>query len=264
MPPTPAAGAADAPPDARELLGIALHALDYPQVSALVRSWAAARSSRYVCFAAAATVIHARDSAAFRASVLGADLVLPDGMPLVWLLRRGGAPRQPRLCGPDLIFRLCADAERHGIAVGFYGSTPATLRGIEASLRARFPALTVGYLHSPPFRPLSRAEQDRVVEDIARSGIGFLFVGLGCPKQELWMATMRGRVPAVMFGVGGAFEVAAGRQATPPAWMQRSGLHWLHRLAQEPRRLWRRYLVQNPRFLWLLLRRALSRPGARH
>jgi len=246
------------PPPARDVFGIPVHPVDYDQVWGLVDRWAAERTGRYVCFAAVSTIIHAQDLPEFRSAVAGADLVLPDGMPLVWALRRSGVARQPRLCGPDLVFRLCADAERQHIPVGFYGSSPETLRRIEERLGQRFRALRIRYAHSPPFRPLTEDEESRVLDDIHRSGIGLLFIGLGCPKQELWMARVKARSRVVMFGIGGAFDVVAGTQRVPPLWAQRVGLHWLHRLWQEPRRLWRRYLFQNTRFAWIVVRHWVS------
>lgn len=248
------------PPRPHEIFGIDVHPVDREAVSELVREWALRREGRYVCFAAVATIIFARDSVEFRQAIAGADLVLPDGMPLVWALRRSGMPDQPRLCGPDLVFSLCADAANLGIPVGFYGSTPEVLDRIGHRLGASWPSLDIRYTYSPPFRELTAAEEAIVLEDVNRSGIGFLFVGLGCPKQEIWMARVKDRSRVVMFGIGGAFDIAAGVQRSPPKWMQRSGLQWLHRVLAEPRRLWRRYLFQNTRFILMVIRRRLSPP----
>lgn len=238
-----------------------MHPVDYGQVWGLVHRWTAERSGRYVCFAAVSTIIHARDLPPFRSAIAGADLVLPDGMPVVWTLRRSGSAGQARLCGPDLLFRLCADAQREQVAVGFFGSSPAALRRIKEHLAGRFPALQIRYSYSPPFRPLTADEETRALDDIRQSGIGLLFVGLGCPKQEMWMAKVARGSGVVMFGVGGAFDVAAGTHPVPPRWVQRLGFHWLHRLLQEPRRLWRRYLFQNTRFAWIVIRHWLSAAG---
>jgi N-acetylglucosaminyldiphosphoundecaprenol N-acetyl-beta-D-mannosaminyltransferase len=211
-----------------------------------------------VFFAAVASIIEAQDVPAFRESLASADLILPDGMPVVWTLRCAGVSGQPRLCGPDLMFSLCADAERRQIAIGLYGSTPEILGRIRQRLGERFPTLQIRYSYSPPFRALTTEEECRVLEDIHRSGVGLLFVGLGCPKQEIWMARVKARSEVVMFGVGGAFPVAAGIHALPPSWVQRIGLQWAFRLSQEPRRLWRRYLFHNARFFWIVVRRGLA------
>ncbi len=154
----------------------------------------------------------------------------------------------------------CGSARRplDGIKVGFYGSTPETLAALVPRLKVRFPGLEVAYALSPPFRQLSEGEDAEVVAEIAASGTQVLFVGLGCPKQEKWMARMRGRVPAVMLGVGAAFDFHAGKLRKAPDWMQRAGLEWAFRLAMEPRRLARRYAVHNPRFVALAARQLLA------
>jgi len=242
-----------------DFFGVPVKALRYDEAFDLVRSWVALRTGRYVCFAAVATVIQAHDSPGFRVAVADADLVLPDGMPIVWFMRRTSHPRQERLCGPDLIFRLCADAARNRIPVGFYGSTPQTLALIRNRFAQRWPDLDIRYAYSPPFRPLTEAEESAILEDINASGIGLLFVGLGCPKQEDWMSRVRDRSRVVMFGIGGAFDVAAGTHPAPPRWVQKMGLQWAYRVRQEPRRLWRRYLYQNARFCWLVLKETMSR-----
>jgi N-acetylglucosaminyldiphosphoundecaprenol N-acetyl-beta-D-mannosaminyltransferase len=185
--------------------------------------------------------------------VNAADLVVPDGVPLVWMMRRLGFPQQERVYGPDLTLRILEAAAQEGIPVGFYGSTPQTLERLLENLRRRFPALQVAYRCSPPFRPLTPEEDETVVREINASGTRVLFVGLGCPKQERWMAAHKGRVQAVMMGVGAAFDFLAALKPQAPRWMQRAGLEWLFRLLSEPRRLWRRYFYHNPRFAVLAL-----------
>jgi N-acetylglucosaminyldiphosphoundecaprenol N-acetyl-beta-D-mannosaminyltransferase len=193
-------------------------------------------------------IMEAHDAPAFRAVLDAADLVCPDGMPLVWALRGKGAPEQRRVSGPDLTLELCAAARDAGVPVGFHGGRPEVLAALVPSLRARFPGLDVAYAVSPPFRQLSPDEDAQAVDDINRSGASILFVGLGCPKQERWMAAHRGRVHAVMLGVGAAFDMHAGMLRQAPRLLQRTGLEWAFRLAMEPRRLWRRYAQHNPRF----------------
>ncbi|WP_155982915.1 WecB/TagA/CpsF family glycosyltransferase [Thermus aquaticus] len=223
----------------------------YEEATEKVLAWAAAGESRYVCVANVHMVMEAHDDPSFRALVNAADLVTPDGMPLVWMLRKLGYPHQERVCGPELTSRVCAEAARRGVPVGLYGGHPEALEALVRNLSARFPGLRVVYAYSPPFRPLTPEEDERVTEEINASGARILFVGLGCPKQEWWMAEHKGRVRAVMLGVGAAFDFHAGRVRQAPVWMQRAGLEWLFRLVQEPRRLWRRYLKHNPRFLLL-------------
>ena len=220
--------------------------------------WSKAGESRYVCVANVHMVMEAYDAPDFREIVNAADLVTPDGMPLVWMLRRLGFPDQERVAGPDLTLKICEAASREGIPVGFYGGTPEVLQSLVANLKRKYPALKITYAHSPPFRALSPEEDAQVIEEINGSGARVLFVGLGCPKQERWMAAHKGRVQAVMLGVGAAFDFHAGRLPQAPAWMRRAGLEWLFRLLTEPRRLWRRYARHNPRFVILALMQLLG------
>jgi len=242
--------------------GLGVDAVGFAEAVDRVVAWARRRESRYVCAANAHMVVTAHEDPSFRAVMEGADLVVPDGMPLVWLLRRAGVRGQERVAGPDLMLALCGRAAAEGLPVGLYGGTPETLAKLAARLASRFPGLRIAYRHAPPFHPLGPGEDARVVEAIGRSGARILFVGLGCPKQERWMAEHRGRVRAVMLGVGAAFDFHAGARRRAPPWMQRAGLEWLWRLGSEPRRLWRRYLVGNARFLWYATRaRRMRRAG---
>jgi len=235
----------------RHVLGMRVDATDYDDATRRVVAWARERESRYVCVANVHMAMEAYDSDKFRRIVNEADLVTPDGMPLVWMLRKLGKPDQERVYGPELMLRVCEAAAREGLPVGFYGGAQETLDKLVASVKMKYPTLEVAYSCSPPFRQLSPDEDSRIVEEINVSGARILFVGLGCPKQEMWMASHRGRVQSVMLGVGAAFDFHAGRVPQAPAWMQRAGLEWLFRLITEPRRLWRRYAKHNPRFVLL-------------
>lgn len=246
-----------APPH-RYVLGMRVDMTSYGDATRRVLAWAKKSESRYVCVANVHMTMEAYDSSEFRQIVNTSDLVTPDGMPLVWMLRRLGIPDQERVYGPELVLRVCEAAAREGVRIGFYGGAPEALEGLVESLRARFPGLKVAYAHSPPFRPLTPEEDAQIVEEINASGARILFVGLGCPKQERWMAAHKGRVQAVMIGVGAAFDFHAGRLPQAPAWMQRAGLEWLFRLLTEPRRLWRRYARHNPRFVILALMQLLG------
>lgn len=244
---------ADAPRAAarvrRSVLGIGVDTGSPESVMARIMEWAGARESRYVCFCNVHSVIETHDNAIHRQSLQGADLVLPDGAPVAWTLGAKGRQRQPRVDGPGTMWRLCAQAERQGLRIGLYGSTPATLQALQDRLRSAFPKLAIGFALSPPFRALSAEEDEAICRDIDAARIGLLFVGLGCPKQERWMAEHRGRVSAVMLGVGAAFDFHAGTAPRAPAWMGTVGLEWLHRLASDPRRLARRYMVTNSAFI---------------
>jgi N-acetylglucosaminyldiphosphoundecaprenol N-acetyl-beta-D-mannosaminyltransferase len=189
--------------------------------------------------------------------VNAADLVTPDGMPLVWALKAFGIGDASRVYGPDLTLVVCEHAAAHDVPVGFYGGSPAVLDDLVAALRHRVPGLRVCFAQSPPYRPLTAEEDEAAVQAMRRSGAGIVFVGLGAPKQESWMAEHRHRLPAVLVGVGAAFDFIAGHKRQAPRALQRAGLEWAFRLATEPRRLWRRYAERNPRFVVLFTRQLL-------
>lgn len=238
--------------ESRVILGMRTDATSYSDAAARVLAWAATPESSYVCVANVNNTMEAYDSAGYRAVMNGADLVTPDGMPLVWALRLFGVSDATRVYGPTLTLHVLERAAAAGVAVGFYGATPEVLTDMLDACRRRFAGLRVAYAHAPPFRQLTTEEDAAVVGEINASGARILFVGLGCPKQERWMASHKGSVKAAMLGVGAAFDFLAGSKPQAPAWMQRAGLEWLFRLANEPRRLWRRYAYHNPRFLALL------------
>jgi N-acetylglucosaminyldiphosphoundecaprenol N-acetyl-beta-D-mannosaminyltransferase len=174
-------------------------------------------------------------------------------MPLVWMLRLKGQPDQERVYGPTLMLHVLEAAARENLPVGFYGSRPEVLTALLKRIQARYAGLNVVFSCSPPFRELSQEEDRAIVRQIERSGVRVLFIGLGCPKQEIWMAEHRGQVKAVMIGVGAAFDFHAGLKPQAPPWLQALGLEWLFRLLTEPRRLWKRYLYHNPRFALLAM-----------
>ena len=233
------------------ILGMRVDPTSYAEASRMIIDWAGEGASRYVCFPNVYNVMQAYDSKAFRRITNDADLVTPDGMPLVWGLKHLGYPSATRVYGPDLtliVLQMAADA---GIPVGFYGSTPDVLAKIRAVLSEKFPHLHVAYGHAPPFSEHTSGEDGRAVALINASGARILFVGLGTPKQDYWMAGHRGKVQAVMLGVGAAFDFLAGTKPQAPRWMMRIGMEWFFRLITEPRRLWKRYLRDNPRFVVL-------------
>ena len=210
--------------------------------------WAHARESRYVTICNVHVVVSASRDAAYREVINGSDMATPDGAPVAWMLRRLHFSNQSRISGPDLMWALCDRCAAESLPVFFYGSTEATLALLDMRLQAAFPGLRM-MMASPPFRALTAEEDAAAVERINTSDAGIVFVGLGCPKQERWMAEHRGRVNAVMIGVGAAFDFHAGTVQRAPAWMRDNGLEWLHRLASEPGRLWKRYLVTNTLFI---------------
>jgi N-acetylglucosaminyldiphosphoundecaprenol N-acetyl-beta-D-mannosaminyltransferase len=245
-------------PERRTILGIGVDATSYQDATARVMEWARRGESRVVCLGVVASVMEARESPRYRAALDQADLVTPDGMPLVWMLRWLGEKPATRVYGPDLTLKVLRAAEEARVAVGFYGSSEEVLRSLLANLRQRFPGLLVSFHQAPPFRPLSQREDEDAVSAIRESGTRILFVGLGGAKQDLWMTEHRAQVPAVMLGVGAAFDFLAGTKPQAPRWMQNAGLEWLFRLSTEPRRLWRRYLRHNPRFAFLAMKQILG------
>ena len=214
-----------------------------------ISAWSAARESRYVCICNAHSVVTAGQDPAFGTVVAQADMATPDGAPVAWMMRKLGFANQQRINGPDLMWKYCAVAAQHNESIYLYGGTVETLTILQGRLATVFPTLQVAGAYSPPFRALTVAEDVAVVERINTSGAGTVWVSLGCPKQELWMAAHRGRIHAVMVGVGAAFDYHAGTIQRAPLWMQNAGLEWLHRLMSEPGRLWRRYLVTNSLFI---------------
>nr|WP_306800221.1 WecB/TagA/CpsF family glycosyltransferase [Endozoicomonas sp. YOMI1] len=199
------------------------------------------------------------DSDEFSKVVNNADLVVPDGKPLVWGQKLLGHKEAQQVRGQDLTMELCKLAAGQQLKVGFYGGMPETLVIMKERLVEQFPSLDIFYDFSPPFRPLTPAEDNDVVNAINDSGIQILFVGIGCPKQERWMAEHKDKLHCVMLGVGAAFDFIAGNKKHAPRWMQAIGMEWLFRLLNEPQRLWKRYLKQNPRFIWYFTQQLLGR-----
>lgn len=205
----------------------------------------------YVCFSTVHMVMESHDDQTFGAKVNAADLIVTDGMPLVWMQKIQGRKQASRVRANDLMISLCAYASRENLKVGFYGGRQEVIDGILKRAKNDFPNLQITYAFSPPFRPLTQEEDAEIIRKINESGTQILFMGLGCPKQENWMAAHKEKLKAVMLGVGASFDFYAGNVKESPEWMGRLGLEWLYRLTQEPKRLWRRYLVLNPRFMWL-------------
>lgn len=236
-----------------KVIGTRVDPTSYLDAARQVTLWSQAGESRYVCAANVHMLMEAHDLPKYKELVNQADMVTPDGVPLVWMMRLKGVKNQQRVYGPTLMLHVLELAERENIPVAFYGSSPEVLQSLLEKMHGRFPNLGVVYSFSPPFRVLTHEEDSEIVEQINTSSARILLVGLGCPKQEIWMSEHRGRINAVMLGVGAGFDFHAGLKSQAPAWMQSIGLEWFYRLATEPRRLWRRYLYNNPRFIILAI-----------
>ena len=240
-----------------QVLDSRIDAVTWEEAISRIVGWASGRQSRFITLCNVHSVVTASQDPEFRSVIAQADLALPDGAPVAWALRREGFPQQQRINGPDLMWKYLAVAEQLGQSVFFYGSTQDTLDRLLVSIKAAFPGLKVAGLESPPYRALTDEEDQAYVDQINQSGAQVVFVGLGCPKQEAWMAAHRGRIRAVMIGVGAAFDYHAGTIQRAPVWMQKCGLEWLHRLASEPRRLARRYAVTNSVFIYRIVKSML-------
>jgi N-acetylglucosaminyldiphosphoundecaprenol N-acetyl-beta-D-mannosaminyltransferase len=212
------------------------------------------KKSAYACVAAVHMLVEAYKADSFAAILNEADMVTPDGKPITWALNLLYGIRQDRAAGMDLLPDLLSRAEQQKIPVAFYGGTQAMLDRTREYMQKHYPALIVASTYSPPFRPLTAAEEDTVADMLNASGARMIFVVLGCPKQEKWMAAMKDRIQALMIGIGAAVPVLVGMQKRAPRWMQHAGLEWVYRLAQEPRRLFRRYATTNSFFIYLVLK----------
>jgi N-acetylglucosaminyldiphosphoundecaprenol N-acetyl-beta-D-mannosaminyltransferase len=247
-----------------DVLGVEVSAADIPIAIEEIDRWVRQGHRSYVTLTGVHGVMESVRNEAVRRVHNAAGLVLPDGMPLVWLLWHGGFEFADRVCGPDLMPAIFDHSQQTGYRHFLYGAAPRTLELLKGNLERKFPAAEIVGAHAPPFRPAGADEDDAVIEAINASAADIIWVGLSTPKQELWMARHRHRLSAtVLIGVGGAFEFHAALVRRAPRWLQRSGLEWAFRIAMEPRRLAKRYLRTNPGFLALLAAQklGLSRVG---
>lgn len=221
-------------------------------------------SGRVIAIGNVHSVMSARRDADLAGALGAAEVVTPDGMPLVWAMRVNGDHRAQRVTGIDVMTTAIRQGVDDGVGHFFYGSTPEVLDGLLARLRDEFPGIRVSGAISPPFRRLTHREMSEHIRQIRDSEATVVWVGLGMPKQELWMHDVHHELPGVtLVGVGAAFDWFAGNKKRAPAWMQRSGLEWLYRLSREPKRLWRRYALNNPQFMFLLTATWLGRRSHR-
>jgi len=231
------------------VLGSFIDALSWDEVIDKISRLAKKRESSCVVICNVHSVVTAMHEPQHSKALILADIVAPDGAPIAWMLRRLGYTDQKRINGPDLMWKYCTLAEKLNESIFLYGSEPETLELLQQRLKIAFPMLKIAGAYSPPFHELTQEEDDSVVQKINASGAGSVWVSLGCPKQELWMAQHRGKVNAVMIGVGAAFDYHARIITRAPIWMQEYGLEWLHRLNADPKRLWKRYLFTNSMFI---------------
>ena len=257
--PAPLAPVAE-PPGTVPVLGVPLALTDYRRTMDWMDAMVASRDRGYVIPAAVHAVMVAREERATWDAVQG-GLVVPDGQPLVWAMRMLGHREASRVYGPELMARYCERAARTGLRMFLYGGrNQGALVQLALNLRRRYPGIKIVGGYSPPFRELDAEESATIAGEINRSRADVVWVGIGQPKQEKWMAQMRESLDApVLVGVGAAFDFHAGLVPQAPAWMQELGLEWAYRLAHEPRRLWRRYARYNPRFVASFARQYMAR-----
>lgn len=241
------------------ILGVGISAINMRMALEIVDEWIARRELHYICVTPVHTIMECQRNGNLRRICNRSGLTTPDGMPLVWLSWLKGHRYVDRVYGPDLMLALSEHSISKGYRHFFYGGAEGVPERLANVLQKRFPGLQVAGTYSPPFRPLTREEDEQIVQMINTADPDIVWVGLGSPKQEYWMAEHRPRLRApVLIGVGAAFDFLSGRKPQAPRWMQRAGLEWLFRLLTEPRRLWRRYLINNPLFVALVLLEAVG------
>jgi len=242
------------------ILNVKISAIDMKDACLLVEEAILKRRKIYICVCPVSTIMECKRNNQVLTSVNSANLATPDGIPVVWIGKILGYKNIRRVYGPELMQEICGISGKNGYRNYLYGSSPDVLGKLREKLNKKYSGLIISGFFSPPFRQLSKDEDDKVVEDINSSNSDIVWVGLGSPKQDLWMYEHRGRINApVMIGVGAAFDFIAGTKLQAPRWIRDNGFEWLFRLVTEPKRLWRRYLINYPLFLYYLLVELVSK-----
>ena len=241
-----------------EIVSLRVNVVNHASAIRKINEMVENQTGGYVCFSTVHMIMESFDNPEYGERVNAADLIIPDGMPLVWMQKMQGEKSATRVRANDLMIMLCAFAEKNRLSVGFYGGKQSVIETILEKAKIDFPNLRIAYAFSPPFRHLTDAEDAAITTEISEKNPDILFMGLGCPKQENWMWAHRDRLKAVMLGVGASFDFYAGNVRESPEWLGKLGLEWLFRLTQEPQRLWRRYLILNPRFTRLAVKQLMK------
>lgn len=240
------------------VLTVGINALTFDNALSIIEGWVAQRQRHYVNLCTTHTVLECYDSPQLGDIVNCSGLALPDGMPLVWLGKLH-KQRIERVYGPDVMLALCEQGQSQGYRHFLYGGAPGVPEMLAEQLRSRYPAIQIVGVYSPPFRSLTQNEEQEIALRINATNPDIVWVGLGTPKQDYWVAKFRPLLEApVLIAVGAAFDFHTQRVKQAPRWMQRHGFEWLFRLSQDPRRLWRRYLIGNPRFIYLIVKQLAS------
>lgn len=237
---------------ATRILRVPVSTINIPIAVQIILGWNDRSESHYICVRDVHGIMRAQNDEDLMAIHHGAGMITPDGMPLVWIMRARGYKDSGRVCGADLVAALCDASQEPQTRHYFYGGKPGVADRMAEALLNSFPRLNVVGASTPPFGEVSSFESHAEIEKIVSANPSIVWVGLSTPKQEYWMRDHVGKIPgATLIGVGAAFDFYAGDVKRAPAWMHHSGLEWLHRLASEPRRLWKRYLVLAPKFVGL-------------
>ncbi len=241
------------------ILGVGISPVDMGMACDTIEAWILDRGSSYVCVTPVHSVMDCQRDSELRRIQNSSGMATPDGMPIVWICRLRGYQQVSRVYGPDLMLALCRRSVDKGFTHFLYGGAEGVPEQLSQNLQRRFPGLKISGTLSPPFRPLTPEEGAAMTQRINDANPDIVWVGLGSPKQERWMAEHRSKLTApVLIGVGAAFDFHAGIKKQAPYWMQRAGLEWSFRLVTEPKRLWRRYLRDNPSFLFLIALQSLG------
>ena len=233
------------------VLGVQISALNLEQAESIIAQWLAQRTKHYVCITTVHGVMECQRDSQLMEIYNASGIATADGMPLVWILKSRGHDHQTRVYGPDLMTKICRRSVERGDRHFLYGGAPGVVDSLSHTLADSIAGIQIAGTHSPPFHELSEAEDREIVSEINAARPDIVWVGLGTPKQERWMADHIERLNAsVLIGVGAAFDFLSGSKAQAPRWMQQNGFEWAFRLATEPRRLWKRYLIYNPWFLY--------------
>ena len=241
------------------IIGVHVSAINMNDALEALQLWISTRQPHYISVTAVAAILEGHDDPDLRRIYNSSGLTTPDGIPVTKILRWQGFKNVTRVYGPDLMLAACERSLTTGWRHYFYGGSPTVVVELAKKLQAQFPGLQIAGIESPPFRPLSPAEEEDSVKRIRAAQPDIVWVGLGAPRQDKWMFNhLELLAVPVLVGVGAAFDFLSGSKPQAPVWMQRNGLEWLFRLASEPRRLWRRYLLGNPRFLWLVFLQAIG------
>ena len=243
-----------------DICGVGVSAINLEKAADMIHEWIRSKYKAYVCVAPVSTIVDCQKDEIYRNIVNQADMVTPDGMPVVWVARSKGFREVSRTYGPDLMLLISDVGQQRGYRHYFYGGNQETCTLLFNTLKEKFPQINVVGHFSPEKVSLDYEEKKEVLDCINNAHADILWIGLGSPKQDYWMFHHRARLNVpVMIGVGAAFDFLSGQKKQAPRWMQKSGIEWLFRLCSEPKRLWKRYLIGNTLFIYFLIRSFLQK-----